>query len=305
MVKQSVYKVQSSSALFQIFISFALLAGVAIWQNGFLSDFLIGDRSTSLGKICNSLIIGVFLLGTLRIIALMITYGREERSVRNLYENLGLDSQNPFNNVDSESIIAKRFHIIQTLSNKNAELDHGALAAIVEAEESAKASFPKFICSILILMGMLGTILSLAIALLGASNLLESMTDIKNMGLVINGMSTALSTTMTGIVCYILFRFYLGKLLDVQSNLLYAVERVTALTLIPMFGRSQDAVVPKVLDLIENLDKLVKQMAKNQESMAGTQGELQGSIRSYTEQMSGMVEGINQINVNLHKGFRL
>ena len=132
------------------------------------------------------------------------------------------------------------------------------------------------------------------------------MTNIEDMGLVINGMSTALSTTMTGIVTYILFRFFLGKLIDVQNNLMFAVERVTTLTIIPAFApqKQVESVVPQITSLIQNLDTLVQKMATQQQGMTESQRELQETIQD-TPRVRSMAEGIQEINENLNKGFRL
>ena len=134
---------------------------------------------------------------------------------------------------------------------------------------------------------------------------MTNINNVQDLGTILNGMSTALSTTMTGIVAYILFRFYLSKLLDVQNNIFYAVERVTTMTLMPEFSVTEDSIVPKLHGLLEGMEKMVEKMVQHHNFMIETNHKLTDSMDRYNENIGGMVHGINEINENLNRGFRL
>lgn len=305
MTQSTYYKSKSTPATLLIFASLSLVGVLAFYFKDFLIDFYMGPRSTLVGQVFNSFILIVFIVGTFRILYLILSLKDEEKSVINLFENLGKESNSPFHNVSSESIIGKRYHIMETLYQRRMSVDHQSLAGLLESELMSRVSFPKFISGILVLLGMLGTILSLAIALVGASDILANVDNIHELGSILDGMSTALSTTMTGIVTYILYRFYLGKLLDVQNNLFYAIERVTTLTLVPQFSLSEDTLVPKLVGLVESLDKVVGDIARHHKSLIETNDKISESLAHYSENVTGLAQGIHQINDNLHKGFRL
>ena len=80
--------------------------------------------------------------------------------------------------------------------------------------------------------------------------MLENAVSATGMGMVIHGMSTALSTTITAIVCYVFFGYMFQRLTDAQTNLISGVEQVTTAFLMPKFQVQTDNVLYEFTGLI-------------------------------------------------------
>jgi len=123
--------------------------------------------------------------------------------------------------------------------------------------------------------------------------------------MVIHGMSTALSTTITAIVSYLIFGYFYLRLTDVQTRLLSRVEEVTTLYLIPRYAVTSDSVMTQVAGLVHSLQEIASTMQDSQKeySEAGRAlGEVAQSIQQQIAPMGSSIQGIKSL---LHEGFRL
>ncbi len=223
----------SRNILIRMVILSLIIAGMMVWKFEFINEVYFRNQLTSTGLIINGGIVGLFTVGILRMITIFLHYMREENALLRFLRNLREGQRDPLDKLPTKSIIAIRFRTMQGLYKANCPINHGSLASTLLATESTRNSLPRFINNILILTGVFGTIVSLSIALIGASDLLESSVNVGGMGMVVHGMSTALSTTITAIVCFIFFGYFHLKLTDVQTNLVSAVEQVTVNELMP------------------------------------------------------------------------
>jgi hypothetical protein len=193
----------------------------------------------------------------------------------------------------------RRLHEARTPINQN------ALASTLVASESTRNGLPRFINNILILSGVFGTIVSLSMALIGASDVLENAISATGMGLVIHGMSTALSTTITAIVCYVFFGYIYQRLTDTQTNLISGVEQVTTTYLVPKFQVQTDNVLYEFTGLIRSLQGLVDQLQKSQLGFEATQDQLADTLAMYRDKVDSLDERLDTIVHQLRIGFRL
>ena len=214
----------SGRILLRLVLLGAIVLVVLVMNIRFIDELYFTRQLTKAGFIINGAIIAVFLLGLVKIILSLVRYMREEAALERMASHLESGHDKPLKGVNSRSIIARRYRTLQGLSEKYARINHSALAATLLASEGTRTSFAKYVSNILILTGVFGTIVSLSIALAGASNLLDSIQGSDNMGLVIHGMSTALSTTITAILCYLFYGYFYVKLGDAQQNVLGKVE---------------------------------------------------------------------------------
>jgi hypothetical protein len=297
----------------------AIVAGLLYWKLDFINDIYFRDQLTPTGLIINGAIVGLFVLGLLRIIGILLSYSLEERALIQFMRNLR-DKVDPIYEISENRMIARRYRNLEVLSNANTPINHNALATTLVASESTRNSLPKFINNTLILTGVFGTIVSLSIALIGASDLLASAVNVNGMGLIIHGMSTALSTTITAIVCYIYFGYFYMKLTDVQTNLISGIEQVTATHLMPRFQIQTESVLFEFSGLIRSLQSLISKMEASQSSFQNLANEMQNSqsnIESleqcisnavnkvYDDRIQPVTQEMEDIKKLLRDGFRL
>lgn len=309
----------SRGVLVQLMIATVLTAGAIYWARDFIYDFYLRDQATLLGIVLNGAIIALFFIGLFKVVANLLRYAREESIVRRFGRALEEGQPNPATNIDTRSVIHRRYYSIVKLSRMNAPVNHSALASMLLASESRRLSLPRFITNILILNGVFGTIVGLSIALLGASDLLKSVENLGGMNVVIHGMATALSTTLTAIVCYLFLGYFYLKLVDIQTQFVAAVEQVTTLYLLPRFARQPENLMLEVSGLVRDLRQVAESMKATQADYTEAGLRLRETVADYAEagyRLNDTVTGlevnferiahdIEQIKTSLREGFRL
>jgi hypothetical protein len=295
----------SRNVLIRMILLSAIIAALMVWKFDFINQVYFRDQLTSTGLIINGAIVGLFAIGILRMITIFLHYAKEENALIRFLRNLREGAQDPLTKIHKKAIIANRYRTMQGLFKANCPINHGSLASTLVANESTRNSLPKFINNILILTGVFGTIVSLSIALIGASDLLATSVNVGGMGMVVHGMSTALSTTITAIVCFIFFGYFNLKLGDVQTNLISAVEQVTVNELLPRFQVQTDSALYEFTSLVRSLQGLVTQMKSSQEGMEAVEQRVLTTLQSYQEQSEAMHEDMAEIKHILKVGFRL
>ncbi len=271
-----------------IFIRMALLSlgvvAIVIWQRQFFVDVYFKNQITTAGWIINGGIMLLFLTGLVRLINLFRRYRSEEIDINRFVNNFQR-SIDPTEGTDPHSIIAVRYRLFRDLYVRRSTINQNAFAATLLATESSYISYPKFVNNVLILTGVFGTIVSLSIALVGASDMLGTAAEIGELSTVIHGMSTALSTTMTAILCYLFFGYFYLKLIDTQTYLISRVEQVTATTLVPRFQLQPDSVVKDFGEMLQAVSSLVER--------------LEGSHQRFAENVLGEFTAMLQAAANL------
>lgn len=295
----------SKGVLYRLLLLMVVATGLLVFGAQQINQLYFENQLTSVGLIINGTIFGLFLLGMVKIIITLLQYQAEEKALCSFALAIDSGVHQPAEDIDPKRIIHRRYALIRSMSKKNAVIDHSALASILIANESTRISFPKFIHNILILSGVFGTIVSLSMSLVGASSLLESADAFSNMGMVIHGMSTALSTTITAIVSYLVFSYFYLRLTDVQTRLLSRVEEVTTLYLIPRYSVTGDSVMTQVAGLVRSLQEIAIAMQNSQKEYSEAGKALTEVAHSIQQQIAPMGSSIQGIKSLLHEGFRL
>jgi hypothetical protein len=280
-------------------------AALVVWKWDFITQVYFRDQLTSTGLIINSAIAALFGVGILKMITSFVHYAREEKALLRFLKNIEQNPHEPLAGVLSTSLIQRRYWTMELLHSGNTPINQNALAATLVAAESTRASLPKFINNVLILTGVFGTIVSLSIALIGASDMLESSVNVSGMGMVVHGMSTALSTTITAIVCFLFFGYFYIKLHDVQTNLISAIEQTTTNFLLPRFQVDGDSVVHEFSGLIRSIQQLVNRLDGTVATFQAIEHEMFSALDAYKSKVQSLSGELSEIRATLKQGFRL
>ena len=295
----------SRRMLIRLIVLGAIVVMALLANYQFINDLYLKDQQTPVGLFVNGGILLVFLLGLVKIVTTLSYYMQEEVALSRFVRQFSSDPEKLMKGVSPKSVIARRHNTIQKLSEQHARINHIALAATLKANEHTRTSFTRYVSNILILTGVFGTIVSLSVALMGASHLLDSAQDSSSMGLMIHGMSTALSTTITAILCYLFYGYFYLKLSDAQTYFLSGVEEVTAVYLLPEYSHDSESMLDEVAGLIHGLREAARGMRDIQQEYAEAGNRLHGITAQLTQQMSGMTTSIDGIKELLREGFRL
>ena len=295
----------SRRVLFQFIILSILISFLMLINLDFIINVYFKNQTTNTGFIVNGSILILFALGLYRIISLLLRYNGEERELLKFLRNVENDDVRPTDKISEKSLIHRRYSSVLEISRHNVAVNHSALASTMMATESTHLSLPKFISNILILTGVFGTIISLSIALLGASDIIDSADGIGGMSTVIHGMSTALSTTTTAIVCYLFFGYFYLKLTDVQTQLLSGIEQATTLYIMPRFTYQTDSMLHEVGNLVKALRQAAESMSQTQIDYAEIGRNLNAMTGTYADRLNRLSADIESIKQLLRQGFRL
>jgi len=294
----------SRNILLQLLSVTIIVAIGLFWQRHFLSQLYLKNQLTMVGWVINGFILLIFFGGIGRLVFLLLRYHTEEQSTNRFVANIQRVVE-PIQGLRSGVLIASRYRILLELHARRAPINHNALAATLVATESSRLSFPRFVNNILILTGVFGTIVSLSIALLGASDLIQSASQTGDLSVMIHGMSTALSTTMTAIVCYIFFSYFFQKLMDAQTFLISRVETITSTLLLPRFQVQNESVMKDFSDLLRGATALLQRIDSAQQVFTETATQLAQLAQNLDQQYRVQGERLDDISEILRQGFRL
>ena len=295
----------SQRVLLRMVLAAVALAALVLANLELIAGVYFRNQLTATGYVVNGTIVVLFLAGMLKMINLLVQYGQEERALGAFMANVHSRSPQLIDGVPRESLIHQRYDALLLLNRQRAPINHSALAATVVASESTRISVPRYINNILILTGVFGTIVSLSIALLGASNLLQGTESESSMGLVVHGMSTALSTTITAIVCYVVFGYFFLKVSDVQTRLVSTLEETTALHLIPRYETRPENIVGEVADLVHALREVASNMQTAQRNQQKLEEQVNELVEGQAYYLANIASRLNSMRSLLRDGFRL
>lgn len=297
-------QLSAQSVFIQLVAVLAALAIIILWQREFIFELYLGTNHTPIGLAINIAIGVLFILGIIRICMLLKFYQQQTDQIAHFSENVRRDTELT-RSVDRNSLVGLRYTAFRQSQLLKSPVNHSALASVSVAEESSRLGFPKFVNNVLILTGVFGTIVSLSIALLGASDMIASTTEIGGLGTVIQGMSSALSTTMTAIIAFFIFSYFYQCLTDIQTNCISRLEYVTTTQIVPMFFKEPEAMVNDYSNLISSMAQVVNSLQLQHERFLQVNSGIEKSLAELSEQINHTSQGFEKIIHLLSEGFRL
>lgn len=272
------------AVLLQMFAVLCLLGALLFWQWEGVYQIYLTNQINALGWALNGSIVALFLCGLAALVKRFFEYRGEEVNLFRFARNVRA-KQEPLRGVAQTCLVAERYRILQELHQRGASINQNALAATLLAMESSRNSFLKFVHNALILTGVFGTIVSLSFSLLGASDIIHGGGQASGFGAMLFGMSTALSTTMTAILAYLIFGYFYIKLTDTQTYLISQVEQVTAISLLPHLQRDANTMAKDYSASVRNAAQLIAQFSQSQQHYENSVESLRAAAQSLSGQL--------------------
>ena len=278
-------------------------AGLIFYKKAAIAALVTSGDISMVGLLINGIIIILFLMGMFKIVLSLFRYIDEHHAVIKVAQNLKSNVLDPLAGISPKRLITNRYHNIEWITKQGSPVNQAALASSVNASESTRLTFIRFVHSTLILAGVFGTVVSLSMALIGASDLLHSPEGVKEMGMIISSMSSALSSTVVAIVCFFVFAYFYLRLNDSRIQLLNDIEEVTGLYILPKVSHTEEGLIAKVSELTATLNQATERLLSVQHTFNHAGKSLQAAV----DDLHGQVQGssLNEIKDLIRKGFHL
>jgi len=181
------------------------------------------------------------------------------------------------------SVVYKRIERIIEIKNNQGQIDQDALSEVLVGKESVKAGGARYVLSILIILGLIGTLWGLSHAIIEVQPLvtdveLEALTQISTViRRTLAGMSTAFATTLAGLFTSLFLGVFSWRFNRKQALFLAELEDFTTTTLLPCFSS------PVGLDAIQNA---AEKLAESTETMKFTAEENVRAMEKAIQQLT-------------------
>ena len=289
--------------MFQIVLFLILIAGLILFFKEPIATFYLNSGISDTGFIINSIIIVLFLVGMIRILMTLFRYIQEHHAVLKMADLLKNETANPTSRMGDSSLILQRYKSVQWVTKQGAPVNQAAMASSFNATENTRLTAIRFVHSTLILAGVFGTVVSLSMALIGAAGLLGTPEGVKEMGTIVGGMSSALSSTITAIFCFFIFAYFYMRLNDSRIQLLTNIEDVTSLYMLPKVSHTEESMVRQVTGLTNALNDAANKLIAVEHTFMNAGLTLQNAVNDLHGQISeGSVKEIKDL---IRKGFHL
>lgn len=304
MIKK-IFSSRPNFMILQAGIALLLFAALLYWQRATLAEVYLGPLATQLGMVVNGIIGVLFLVALARTFYLLFAYTCESRAIALFEEQVDFGLTEAGIEGLSESLIVQRYRVLQQGRSELDRPQQAALSAILLNQEMTRLGLVRLIQSLLILLGVFGTVASLSLALVGASDLLSFPQNGGGIGLVVHGMATALSTTMTAIATYLVLTLIFSRLVASQSSVCQQIEMLTLRRLLPLVSREGGNLAHTLALGLKDLNEVAVALAEVQDRLAPNLEAMRHERHVQNEQGKKLMEALQSVDKTLRKGFRL
>lgn len=303
----NIRKSSAKSTLLQIVVFLIVIAVLIFWKKDAIAYLYTSGEISKTGMIINGIIIALFLLGMFRIVVTLFRYINEHQVLLKLVGFLKENAPNPTSPLPEDSLAVQRYNAVKWVAQQGSPVNQAAMAASLNAAENSHLTVIRFVHSTLILAGVFGTVVSLSMALIGAGGLLNSPEGVKEMGTIISSMSSALSSTVTAIVCFFIFAYFYLRLNDARVQVLTYIEDVTSLYLLPRVTHTETGMIHQVSTLTTALNEAADKLITVERTFIHAGDRLQKAVDDLsTKANSGhMDQNLSEIKDLIRKGFHL
>ncbi len=185
----------------------------------FLTEFFFGNY---VSQIVNAFILILFAMTFISLIKHIIDLRREENTFNNLSDafkklsnNISLNQiQKVIESLTTDSVIKKRIESIHRIRAREGKVDIDVINHITDNSPLPSAVFAKNIMGSFVLIGLMGTIIGLSMALGKMSSSVIELSDnlrvlTENLNGILAGMNTAFSTTASGLLATFLVLIFI------------------------------------------------------------------------------------------------
>lgn len=299
----NIRKSSAKGTVFQIVLFLIAVAGLILYFKESIAKFYLESGISTTGLVINSIIIALFVIGMIRILMTLFRYIGEHHAVVKMVSFLKDNVSNPSTKLPADSMIVRRYKAVQWVAKQGGAVNQAALASSCNAAENTRLTVIRFVHSTLILAGVFGTVVSLSMALIGAAGLLGSPEGVKEMGAIIGGMSSALSSTITAITCFFVFAYFYLRLNDSRIQLLTNIEDVTSLYMLPKVSQTETSMVHQVTELTKSLNEAADRLVHVEHTFMNAGLTLQNAVNDLQGQISN--SSMIEIKDLIRKGFHL
>ena len=283
-----------------------LLAAVLVaLQFEIIAEIYWGPLTTEIGWVVNGAIMGLFLVALLRMSALLRFYFREDRAIDAFdgQMDFGLDEDRAESLAGT--LVMQRYRALEQSRMELEQPHQAALAGILWSQETARMGLTRLIQNVLILLGVFGTVASLSLALIGASELFSSPQNASGITLVVRGMATALSTTMAAIAAYLVLAFVASRVIAAQAHVCRRIESLTLNRMLPQLSKTSGNLAQNMLHTLSELQNLLTSLRDTHAALQKQALNLGEFERARLDHEAALLKQMRRINQALREGFRL
>ena len=302
---QKIFKSRPQFMVLQAGVALLLFAALLYWQRSVLTEVYWGPLATELGMVVNGIIAVLFLVALGRIFYLLFAYIYENQSIDQFEEQMDFGLTEAGIEDLSNSLIVQRYRVLQQSRTELDRPQQAALSAILLNQEMTRLGLIRLIQSLLILLGVFGTVASLSLALVGASDLLAFPQNGGGITLVVHGMATALSTTMTAIGTYLVLTLIFSRLVASQSSVCQRIEMLTLRRVLPLVTRGGGNLAHTLALRLKDLNQVAIALTEVQDRLTPHLEAMRHERHVQNEHGKQLEETLQNVNQTLKKGFRL